>query len=214
MPHPAPRTLWLDERGRLLTRDQTRLPFEDAVIELASAQACAVAIRTMQVRGAPLIGAVAAHGLALALRADPSDAGLAQAHAALLATRPTAVNLRWALDRVAARVRGLAPAARAEAARDEAQRICDEDVACNRAIGEHAAALLAPLAAARSRCSCSPTATPGASPRWPTAPRWRRSTRWPMPACRCTSGSTRPGRATRAPASPPGSWAIAASRTR
>ncbi len=145
MPHPAPRSLWLDERGRLLTRDQTRLPFEDVTIELADAEACAHAIRTMQVRGAPLIGAVAAHGLALALRADPSDAGLARAHAALLATRPTAVNLRWALDRVAARVRGLAPEARAEAARAEAQRLCDEDVACNRAIGEHAAALLAPL---------------------------------------------------------------------
>ena len=99
----------------------------------------------MQVRGAPLIGAVAAYGLALALRVDASDAGLAAAHAVLLATRPTAVNLRWALDRVRARVAGLAPDRRADAAWREAATLCDEDVACNRAIGANAAALLAPL---------------------------------------------------------------------
>ena len=138
----VPRSLWLDESGRLLTRDQTLLPFEDVVVELADADDCAQAIRTMQVRGAPLIGAVAAYGLALALRDDASDAGLAQARERLLATRPTAVNLRWALDRVAARVALLPAAARADAAWHEAGLICDEDVACNQAIGEHAAALL------------------------------------------------------------------------
>lgn len=139
------RTLWLDDRGRLLTRDQTRLPFEEAIVELGDAQACAHAIRTMQVRGAPLIGAVAAYGLAFALRDDASDAGLARARELLLATRPTAVNLRWALDRVAGRVRPLGPPARPGAALDEAAAICDADVACNRAIGEHGAALLRPL---------------------------------------------------------------------
>jgi len=139
------RTLWLDERQRLFTWDQTRLPFETVAIELAGAADCARAIETMQVRGAPLIGAVAAYGLAFALRENARDAALARAREALLATRPTAVNLRWALDRVAAAVGGLAERERAPAAWREAGAICDEDVACNRAIGEHAAALLAPL---------------------------------------------------------------------
>ena len=145
MSSTAPRTLWIDAQGRLLTRDQTRLPFEDVVFELGREEDCARAIRTMQVRGAPLIGAVAAYGLAFALRADPSDAGLARARADLLATRPTAVNLRWALDRVAARVAALPEAGRAQAAWSEAGAICDDDAACNRAIGLHGAALLAPL---------------------------------------------------------------------
>jgi len=145
MPSTAPRTLWIDEQGRLLTRDQTLLPFEDVVLELAGEEDCARAIRTMQVRGAPLIGAVAAYGLAFALRDDPTDAGLARARADLLATRPTAVNLRWALDRVAARVGALPETRRAQAAWSEAAAICDDDAACNRAIGLHGAALLAPL---------------------------------------------------------------------
>jgi methylthioribose-1-phosphate isomerase len=141
------RTLHLDDQGRLLTLDQTRLPFEEVWIELADEAGCAHAIRTMQVRGAPLIGAVGAYGLALAVKADPSDAALAAACARLEATRPTAVNLRWALERVAARVRAVAPAAGAERAAlawREAGAICDEDVAANRAIGEHAIGLLAP----------------------------------------------------------------------
>ena len=139
------RTLWLDDDGRLFTWDQTRLPFETVSIELADAAQCAHAIRAMQVRGAPLIGAVAAYGLAFALREDPGDAGLERAHARLAATRPTPVNLRWALDRIAARVRPAPPGIRAGIAWAEAGAICDEDVACNRAIGRHAAALLAPL---------------------------------------------------------------------
>ncbi len=141
----APRTLWLDAEERLWTRDQTRLPFEDLRLELRDEDDCARAIVSMQVRGAPLIGAVAAYGLALALRKDATDDGLARARAALLATRPTAVNLRWALDRVCARVAPLPRADRAAAAWDEAAAICDDDVACNRAIGTHGAALLAPL---------------------------------------------------------------------
>ena len=137
-----PRTLWLDADARLMTWDQVRLPFETVEIELASAGDCVRAIWRMQVRGAPLIGAVGAYGLAFALRGDPSDAGLASAHAALLATRPTAVNLRWALDRIRWHVAGRAPEDRARAAWREAGAICDEDVACNRAIGDHAAPLL------------------------------------------------------------------------
>ena len=140
-----PRTIWLDEDQRLYTWDQTRLPFESVRIELAGAEDCARAIATMQVRGAPLIGAVGAYGLAFALRQDATDAGLDAARDALLATRPTAVNLRWALDRVAEAVRDTPEPARAARAWREAAAICDEDVACNRAIGEHAAALLAQL---------------------------------------------------------------------
>jgi methylthioribose-1-phosphate isomerase len=138
------RTLWLDRDSRLRTLDQTRLPFEKATIELASAADCARAIRTMQVRGAPLIGAVAAYGLAFALRADATETGLQAAYEELVATRPTAVNLRWALDRVVAQVRDAPAAERAERAWREAARLCDEDAACNRSIGEHAAALLLP----------------------------------------------------------------------
>ncbi len=141
------RTLWHDAGRRVFTWDQTRLPFDTVEIELSSEEDCARAIRTMQVRGAPLIGAVGAYGLAFALRADGSDAQLAAARARLVATRPTAVNLRWALDRVAASVSGLAPAQRAQRAWLEAGAICDEDVRTNQLIGEHGAAILAGLRA-------------------------------------------------------------------
>ena len=139
------RTLWLEPDGRLLTLDQTRLPFRREVIELRSRADCEHAIVTMQVRGAPLIGAVAAYGLAFALREAAGDDVLDRAAASLAATRPTAVNLRWALERVSARVRRLAPAQRAHAAWLEAGALCEDDVACNAAIGRHSAALLAPL---------------------------------------------------------------------
>jgi methylthioribose-1-phosphate isomerase len=139
------RTLWLDSGQHLFTWDQTRLPFESVEIELTDANDCARAISTMQVRGAPLIGAVAAYGLAFALRAGAGDDDLLAAQARLLATRPTAVNLRWALERVVRKVRPLPASERAAAAWDEAGAICDEDVACNAAIGRHAAALLGPL---------------------------------------------------------------------
>ncbi len=136
------RSLWVDAAGLPRTIDQTLLPFESREITLDSPQACAEAIRTMRVRGAPLIGAVGAYGLALALRTDPADAALEAAFTELLATRPTAVNLRWALERVRERVAGLPPATRAAVAWAECAAICDEDVACNRAIGAHAARLL------------------------------------------------------------------------
>src|SRR5690606_9307815 len=109
-------TLWIDAAGVPRTIDQTLLPFELREVALDSPEACAEAIRTMRVRGAPLIGAVGAYGLALALRADPGDAALEAAFAELLETRPTAVNLRWALERVRDHVAGLAPARRAAAA--------------------------------------------------------------------------------------------------
>ena len=92
--------------------DQTRLPGEWKIVSLSSVSEAAQAIRTMQVRGAPLIGATAAYGFALALHADPSDPGLRHAYSLLLDTRPTAVNLRWALDRVRAVVSPLATLSR------------------------------------------------------------------------------------------------------
>jgi methylthioribose-1-phosphate isomerase len=103
------------------------------------------------VRGAPLIGAVGAYGLALALGGDPSDHGLARAHAMLDSTRPTAINLRWALDRVRNRVAPLAPALRADAAWDEADAIRIEDISINAALGRHGLALLRDLARGRDR---------------------------------------------------------------
>jgi len=127
--------------------DQTRLPHACGTVRLASATDAARAIRTMQVRGAPLIGATAAYGLALGLAQDDSDANLLQAHALLLATRPTAVNLRWALDRVRNRVLPLPCAKRAEAAWNEAGAIAAEDIAGNRALGEHGLRLIEALAA-------------------------------------------------------------------
>ena len=126
--------------------DQRALPHAAVRVKIADADAAALAIRRMWVRGAPLIGAVAAYGLAMALDRDSSDQGLAKAHAALDATRPTAVNLRWALDRVRSAVQGLAPEQRADAAWREADAIVVEDCAINRAIGEHGLALLRQIA--------------------------------------------------------------------
>jgi methylthioribose-1-phosphate isomerase len=139
-------------RASLATRsveivDQTRLPGEWKIVSLSSVSEAAQAIRSMQVRGAPLIGATAAYGFALALHADPSDSGLRHAYDLLLDTRPTAVNLRWALDRVRAVVRPLAVSSRAEAAWREADAIAAEDVATNLAIGHHGVALIERLAA-------------------------------------------------------------------
>jgi methylthioribose-1-phosphate isomerase len=138
--HP-PGARWID------VIDQRELPHRRVDVRLADAATAARAIREMWVRGAPLIGAVGAYGLAMALDADPADAALDAAFAMLDATRPTAVNLRWALARVRDRVLPLAARARAEAAWDEADRIAAEDVAINRAIGEHGLAVLRAIAA-------------------------------------------------------------------
>ena len=109
------------------------------------------AIRAMRVRGAPLIGATAAYGLWLALKADPSDAALREAGAALLSTRPTAVNLRWAVERMTAWLKPLRPGERAAAAYSRAAQICEEDVAINRGIGEAGLPLIQAAAARRPR---------------------------------------------------------------
>ena len=142
------RTIWPSADGRAVeVIDQTRLPHDFVTTRLETLAETAHAIRAMQIRGAPLIGATAAYGLALALRADPSDGGLARAHAVLLETRPTAINLRWALDDVRARVAGRAPKDRADVAWIRAGEICEEDVAINRAIGGHGLDLIRRAAA-------------------------------------------------------------------
>src|SRR5580693_4837038 len=130
--------------------DQTALPHDFVVRPLRTLSDAARAIAGMQVRGAPLIGAAAAYGVWLAMRADPSDGGLRAACATLVATRPTAVNLRWALDAMTAALAPVPPAARAAAARARADALADDDVAVNRAIGDHALTVIRKLTEARS----------------------------------------------------------------
>lgn len=117
--------------------DQRDLPWKVTWVELRSAGEAATAIRDMWTRGAPLIGATAAYGMAMAIAADPSDEAIARDYRMLFETRPTAVNLRWALDEVVAAVRDLPPEARAQAAFARADAITDEDADMSRRIGEH-----------------------------------------------------------------------------
>lgn len=125
--------------------DQRMLPHTLARESLRSTQDAARAISEMWVRGAPLIGVTAAYGVALAMRSNSSDAALEQAHTMLLATRPTAVNLRWALDTMRATLQPLAPAGREHAAYERCAQLADEDVACCEAIGTHGLALFRKL---------------------------------------------------------------------
>jgi len=142
------RTIWLEPDGWAVGAiDQTRLPHSFETIRLTTVGDAARAIATMQVRGAPLIGATAAYGVALALNADASDAGLKRAYAELHAARPTAINLKWALDEMVRAARPLPPPERAKAAYARAAEICEEDVAINQALGRHGHALIAAAAA-------------------------------------------------------------------
>ena len=125
-----------DDGTEVRVIDQTVLPHRFETIRLETAADAAHAIRDMVVRGAPLIGATAAYGVALAMRADPSDGALNRAIAQLAATRPTAVNLRWALDAAGALLRGLPPGERETAAYAFAARLCEDDVRTNRSIGQ------------------------------------------------------------------------------
>jgi methylthioribose-1-phosphate isomerase len=132
------RTIWPAPDGKTVeVIDQTRLPHRFETLRVSTMEETAHAIRAMIVRGAPLIGATAAYGLALALNQDASDESLDKAHDTLLATRPTAVNLRWALKRICDAVRNRPREARAAAAWREAAAICDEDVETCRRIGEN-----------------------------------------------------------------------------
>ena len=137
------RTIWLAENGETVEIiDQTRLPHEFITLSLNSVADAAHAIRSMQVRGAPLIGATASYGVCLAVREDASDSALQAAYDLLLQTRPTAVNLRWALDDMKAVLEPLAASDRVVAAYHRAAEICDEDVAMCRAIGDHGVQLI------------------------------------------------------------------------
>ncbi len=132
----AMRTIWIEPDGWSVgIIDQTALPHRFATARLSTLDETAHAIRAMLVRGAPLIGAAAAYGICLALRADPSDEALDRAYALLLATRPTAINLKWALDEMMAAMRNRPRAERSAVAYRRAAEICDEDVAINNAIG-------------------------------------------------------------------------------
>lgn len=143
------RTIWPTSSGAVRVIDQTRLPFQFTTLDLHTLTEAALAIRTMVVRGAPLIGATAAYGLVLALRADPSDRHLGEAITTLRATRPTAVNLVWALERMRNAVAAVAPGERAEVAFREAGLICEADVEQCRSIGTHGLEIIRELAAAR-----------------------------------------------------------------
>ncbi|MDP2829272.1 MAG: S-methyl-5-thioribose-1-phosphate isomerase [Sulfuricellaceae bacterium] len=137
------RTIWPAEDGVAVEIiDQTRLPHEFLTVRLENLHDAAIAIKNMLVRGAPLIGATAAYGVALAMSADASGTALEEACATLAATRPTAINLRWALTRMQALLAPLPPEQRAHAAWQEAAMLCDEDVAANRAIGQHGLMLI------------------------------------------------------------------------
>lgn len=149
------RTIWpvSTDEGAVRVIDQTRLPFSFTTVDLLSLNDAVAAIRDMIVRGAPLIGATAAYGMALAMRADPSDAGVAAAAAQLKAARPTAVNLAWAVDRVRARIAPLPPAGRAAEAWAEAATIADADVAQCEAIGRHGLSIIKDRAAKLGKAS-------------------------------------------------------------
>ena len=146
------RSIWLTEDGRTVAIiDQTKLPHDFEVTTLSTLEDAARAIETMQVRGAPLIGATAAYGMCLALRQDASDEALEAACERLRRTRPTAINLLWALEEMMAAVRNRPRAERLEAAYARAVEICEADVETNRRIGEHGVELIENIAASKAR---------------------------------------------------------------
>src|SRR3981189_3601193 len=144
------RSIWLDADGWTVGAiDQRKLPHDLVIARLTTCDAAADAIRSMLVRGAPLIGATAAYGVALAMRADHSDASLDRACKMLVATRPPAINLKWALDEMQRVLRPLPSSARPEAAYARAGEIAEQDIAINRDIGQHGLKLIEAIAAAK-----------------------------------------------------------------
>ncbi|AZL59149.1 S-methyl-5-thioribose-1-phosphate isomerase [Tabrizicola piscis] len=144
------RTIWQDAGGVVQVIDQRWLPHEFRVVPLRTRAEFATAIRDMWVRGAPLIGATAAWGVAVQMAVDASDASLAETWEVLHDTRPTAINLRWALDEMRRVLSPLPPAMRATAAARRAAEICDEDVEINRQIGLHGLEIIKAIAARKS----------------------------------------------------------------
>src|SRR5215471_5022905 len=144
------RSIWLEADGFSVGAiDQRRLPHEFVVVEIPNAEDAAEAIRSMLVRGAPLIGATAAFGMALAMRDDRSDANLDRAYEMLIKSRPTAINLKWALDEMMRTLRPLPSSSRAQAAYARARDIPDEDVAINHEIGRNGLALIEKIVASK-----------------------------------------------------------------
>jgi methylthioribose-1-phosphate isomerase len=142
------RSIWVEGDGASVgIVDQTQLPHRFATAGIATLEDTARAIKAMQVRGAPLIGAAAGYGVWLALRVDTSDEALERAYATLMGTRPTAINLKWALDEMLAAVCNRPRAERVEAALRRAREIADEDVATNQAIGRHGLKIIEGIAA-------------------------------------------------------------------
>ncbi len=141
------RSIWLEPDGWSVgIIDQTALPHRLTTARLINLEDAAHAISAMLIRGAPLIGATAAYGVCLALRADASDEALERACATLLATRPTAINLKWALDEIVATVRNRARDERVAAAYRRAAEICEQDIAINTAIGRNGLPLIEAVA--------------------------------------------------------------------
>lgn len=148
------RTIWVAADGQSVEIiDQTLLPHQFAIVTLHTLDQAAHAIKSMQVRGAPLIGAAAAYGICLAISADASDEALDRAYDILLATRPTAINLRWALDDMRGRLRNLPRDRRVAAAYRRAAEICEEDIAINSAIGDHGLKIFRGVAEKKGRTS-------------------------------------------------------------
>ena len=145
------RTIWPAAAGTIRVIDQSRLPFEFATLDLHTLEDAAHAIRSMVVRGAPLIGATAAYGMALALRTDASDARIDEAARVLQATRPTAADLAWAAARMRNALAAIAPNDRADAALREAAAICDASVEQCRSIGTHGLEIIRALARLKGR---------------------------------------------------------------
>ncbi|CDG18394.1 S-methyl-5-thioribose-1-phosphate isomerase [Xenorhabdus doucetiae] len=142
------RSVWLADDGYTVEiLDQTKLPFEVQTVQLRTLQDAATAIKEMWVRGAPLIGAVAAYGMALAMRQENSDENLRQAYAILVKTRPTAINLKWALDRTCRVLENSERSQRETTAYRIANDIADEDVELCRKIGEHGLKIIQHIAA-------------------------------------------------------------------
>ncbi len=145
------RSIWLAENGWSVNIfDQRELPWNLKIVELKSAQEAAVAIKEMWTRGAPLLAMTGAYGLCMALREDASDASLEKNYKMLLETRPTAVNLKWALDKIKEAVKPLSGEARIKAAYKRAAEICDEDVEINKAIGRNGLQIIRDLAKKKS----------------------------------------------------------------
>jgi methylthioribose-1-phosphate isomerase len=146
------RSIWLEPDGWSVgIIDQTALPHRLVTARLTTLEEAAHAIRAMLIRGAPLIGATAAYGMCLALRADASDEALDRARTTLLATRPTAINLKWAIDEMVACVRNCPRGERLPAAYRRAEEICEQDIAVNTAIGRHGLPLIEAVARRKKR---------------------------------------------------------------